>query len=96
MSDIMTNKTFLSKLNRDKGQGEFGTDKRTTVRACSMHSRDEKSIKNFGWKSLKGTDHSEDVGVDGKIISEWILGKLSGKVWTGCMKVRTGTNDRLL
>jgi len=24
-------------------------------------------------------------GVDGKITLEWILGKLGGKVWTGCM-----------
>jgi hypothetical protein len=25
--------------------------------------------------SLKGRDHSEDIGVDGKIILEWILEK---------------------
>jgi hypothetical protein len=26
-------------------------------------------------ENLKGRDHSEDLGVDGKIILEWILGK---------------------
>jgi hypothetical protein len=26
-------------------------------------------------EKLKGRDHSEDLGVDGKIILEWILGK---------------------
>jgi hypothetical protein len=28
---------------------------------------------------LKGRDHSEDLGIDGKIILEWILGKHGGK-----------------
>jgi len=27
----------------------------------------------FWWESLKGRDYSEDLGVDGKIILEWIL-----------------------
>jgi hypothetical protein len=30
---------------------------------------------------MKGRDHSEDLGVDGKIILEWILEKQSDKVW---------------
>jgi hypothetical protein len=33
---------------------------------------------------LKGRDHVEYLGVDGKIILEWILGKYGGRVWTGC------------
>jgi hypothetical protein len=32
---------------------------------------------------LEERDHSEDLGVDGKIILETILGKQDGKVWTG-------------
>jgi len=31
---------------------------------------------------VKGRDHSEELGVDGKIILKWMLGKWSGKVWT--------------
>jgi hypothetical protein len=38
--------------------------------ASGTHGRDEKCIKNFVG-NLKGTDHSEDLGVDG------------GKVCTG-------------
>jgi hypothetical protein len=34
-------------------------------------------------RNLKGRDHSEYLGIDGKIILEWILGKKGGKVWTG-------------
>jgi hypothetical protein len=30
--------------------------------------------------SLKVRDHSEDIGVDGKIILTWILGKYGGMV----------------
>jgi hypothetical protein len=29
----------------------------------------------FWSENLKGRDHSEDLGVNGKIIVEWILGK---------------------
>jgi hypothetical protein len=31
--------------------------------------------------SLKGIHHSEDLGVDGRVISEWILEKYGEKVW---------------
>jgi len=31
---------------------------------------------------MKGRDHAKDLGVDGKIILEWILEKQGGKMWT--------------
>jgi hypothetical protein len=34
----------------------------------------------------------EDIGVDGKIILEWILGKWGRKMWTGCIWLRIGTS----
>jgi hypothetical protein len=34
----------------------------------------------FWSENLKGRDHSEDLGVDEKIILEWILGKEGTKV----------------
>jgi hypothetical protein len=33
---------------------------------------------------LAGKKHSEDIGIDGKIILEWILEEKHGKVWTEC------------
>jgi len=40
----------------------------------------------------EGRDHSENLGVDGNIILEWILGKLvDGFIW-----LRIGTSDGLL
>jgi hypothetical protein len=45
---------------------------------------------------MKGRDQSEDLGTDGSIILKWILEKEVGKVWTGFIWVRIGTNDRLL
>jgi len=32
--------------------------------------------------------HSEDLGVDGRIISELIIGKQVGRVWTGLIWLR--------
>jgi hypothetical protein len=36
------------------------------------------STANF--QNLKGRDHSKDLGVDGRIILEWILGKYDWKL----------------
>jgi hypothetical protein len=45
--------------------------------------------------NMKVRDHSEeDLGIDGKIIHvlDWILGKWGGKMWTGFIWLRIGTN----
>jgi hypothetical protein len=42
--------------------------------------------------NLKGRDHLEVLGVDGKILLEWILGKHDGKVWTGFIWLWIGTS----
>jgi hypothetical protein len=36
---------------------------------------DERNAYNILVENLKGRDHMEDLGVDGKIILEWILRK---------------------
>jgi hypothetical protein len=46
-------------------------------------------------ENLKGRGYSEDVGVDKKIILEWILGKCGGEVWTGFIWLRVGISDWL-
>jgi hypothetical protein len=48
----------------------------------------------FLLENLKVKDHSEDPSVD-KIL-EWTLGKLVGKVWTGCIWLRIRISGRLL
>jgi hypothetical protein len=40
-------------------------------------------FERFWWESLKERDHSEDQGIDGRMGSEWILGRLAGGVWIG-------------
>jgi len=46
-------------------------------RTRSTHGRDENIYKILVGK-LKGRDHSEDLGVDGKIL-EWMSGKYGGR-----------------
>jgi hypothetical protein len=58
-------------------------------RACSTYGRNKKPI-TFLLKNLKGRDHSEDLGRDGKIILEWILGKQGGKGWNEFIWLKTG------
>jgi hypothetical protein len=40
---------------------------------------------------MKGRDYLEDLGVDGKIILEWMLGKWRGvgNMWTGLIWLET-------
>ena len=36
--------------------------------ACSAHGGEERRLQGFGGRNLRDKDHSEDPGVDGKII----------------------------
>jgi hypothetical protein len=46
----------------------------------------------FWSKKLKGRDHLEDLHIDDRIISEWLLGKYSGKEWNGFIWFRMRTS----
>jgi hypothetical protein len=46
-------------------------------------------------KNLKGRDHSEELGVDGRIILEWLLGKWNVKLWTKFIWPSIGTIVRI-
>jgi hypothetical protein len=48
------------------------------------------------WRGEKGKDHSEELGVDRKIILQKTSGKVVGRVWIGCIWLRMSTGDRLL
>jgi hypothetical protein len=53
----------------------------------------KKNSQNVSLGNLKGRDRTEDVGVDGRITLEWILGEQSGKVWTGYIWFRVEISD---
>jgi hypothetical protein len=40
--------------------------------AVRKYGKDEKNIQKFWSENLKGGDHSEELAVGGRIISEWI------------------------
>jgi hypothetical protein len=42
--------------------------------------------------NLKERDNSENTVIDGKIILQWLLGKLGRKVWIECIWLRIGTS----
>jgi hypothetical protein len=46
--------------------------------------------------NLNEGDHSEDLGIDGRIICEYILGKYGGKFWTGFLWLGIGNSDGTL
>jgi len=48
----------------------------------SMQGKNKK-CEHYWLKNLKGRENSEEVGVDRKIILEWMLRKWDGKLWTG-------------
>jgi hypothetical protein len=47
-------------------------------------------------KNLKVRDQSEELGVEGRIILKWILGKQDEQMWTGFIWLRIETCGRLL
>jgi hypothetical protein len=47
-------------------------------------------------ENLKGRDHSEELGVNGEIILEWILEKHPENIWTGFIWLRIGTSGGML
>jgi hypothetical protein len=55
-----------------------------------------KMLTKFWSENLKGRDHSEDIGVGGRIILEGVLEIQGGKVWTGFNRIRMGTSCKFL
>jgi hypothetical protein len=58
---------------------------------CGMHGEGEKMYKGW-WESPKESEHSEDRGRDGRMGSEWILGRVTG----GCGVDSVGSGQKLV
>jgi len=58
--------------------------------ACSTYGRREVH-KGFWWGDLREGDNLEDVGIDGRIILQWIFKKWEKEAWTGLIWLRIGT-----
>jgi len=66
---------------------------------CAGHVAHMGKMRNYTkfWSgNLKGRDHLEGLGVGGRIILYWILGKYGGKIWTGFILLSIGTSGRRL
>jgi hypothetical protein len=50
----------------------------------------------FWLKNLKERDHLESLSINGKRILEWVLGKYTGKMWSGFVLIWIGPSDGLL
>jgi hypothetical protein len=61
------------------------------------HTWERKEVcTGFWWESPKEGDRWEDQGVVGKMVTEWILGRLASGVWIGLDCLRSGTGGGLL
>jgi hypothetical protein len=56
----------------------------------------ERNVYKVWLESPKERDHFEDRGVDRRMGSEWILGRLAGGMWSGFGWLRIGTDGWLL
>jgi hypothetical protein len=76
----------------------LGRRPRTKLGCGAKEGRKEgrKKKKKKKKKNLKGRDHSEDLGVSGKIILKWILSKYGEKVWTVYIWFRLRASGGLL
>jgi len=50
----------------------------------------------FWLENLRGRDHLEEIGVDGKIILECSLGKWDGRMWSGYRWLSIGIRGALV
>ena len=56
---------------------------------CSTYG--EEVYVGFGWGNRRERDHSEDPGVEGRIILRWIFSKCVVGAWNGSSWLRIGT-----
>ena len=59
--------------------------------ACSTYEGRVHVYTECWWGDLRGKDHLEDTGVDGRIILRWIFRKWGVMAWTRSIWLRTET-----
>jgi hypothetical protein len=59
--------------------------------ACGTYGRRGEVYTSFWWGNLREINHSEDPGVDGRIILKWIFRKWDVAVWIRSSWLRVGT-----
>ena len=64
--------------------------------ACSIYGGKERCIQDLGGGNLRGRDHLEDPGLDGRTILLWIFRKSEGGEWSELIWLRRGTGGRHL
>jgi hypothetical protein len=57
---------------------------------------DRKGAYRFWWGELMERDHMEDLGINGRIILKLIFKKWYGEAWIPSIRLRIGTDGRLL
>jgi hypothetical protein len=70
--------------------------KRWAWHVARMGGGGGETCTRFWWESPKEKDHLKDRGVDGRMGSEWTLGRLVGGMWSGFSWLRIGTVGGLL
>jgi hypothetical protein len=64
--------------------------------ACGTRGRGERKVYKISVGKPEGKDHLKDQGVDGRMGSEWTVGRLAGAVWSGFTWLRINTGGGLL
>jgi hypothetical protein len=63
---------------------------------CDTYGRGERNCTRFWWESPKERDLMEDRGIDGRMGSERILGRLSRRRLSGFIWLRIGASGGVL
>jgi hypothetical protein len=66
------------------------------ITTTTTHINTDKMHTKFQLESLKGRNHSEDLGIDKRIILKWILGRQGWRVSIGFIWLRIVTGGGLL
>jgi hypothetical protein len=69
------------RLDKNGDKTDCSNYRGISLRAYGMHEKWEQSVRGLSGKERVASGHSEDQGVDGRMVSEQISGRLSGSPW---------------